>query len=66
MDAIASGSNLCGTIAQNPYEMGYQAMLTAIKHLRGEPVKDIAIDSQLVTKANVAEIVARDKAFLGK
>jgi ribose transport system substrate-binding protein len=66
MDAIAAGSNLCATIAQNPYDMGYQAMSTAIKHLKGEPVRDIAIDAQLVTKENVATIVARDKAFLGK
>jgi len=66
MNAIAAGSNLCATIAQNPFEMGYQAMLTAVKHLKGEPVKDIPIDSELVTKSNGAQIVARDQAFLGK
>ena len=66
MDAIAAGSNLVATIAQNPFDMGYQAMLTAIRYLRDEPVRDIAIDSELVTIDNVQRIIARDNAFLGR
>lgn len=66
MAAIAAGSNLKATIAQNPYEMGYQAGATAIKHLRGEPVSDLAIGSELVTKDNVQKIIDRDTAHLPK
>lgn len=66
MDAIKADANLCATIAQNPYEMGYQAMTTAIKNLKGESVEDIAIPAMLVTKDNVQEIIDRDQKFLGK
>lgn len=66
MEAIKNGTNMIATIAQNPYEMGYQAMLTAIKHLNGEAVEDIAIPAKVVTKENVQEIIDRDMKYLGK
>jgi ribose transport system substrate-binding protein len=66
MAAIASGSNLKATIAQDPYKMGYQAGATAIKHLRGESVSSQAIGSELVTKDNVQKIIDRDTAHLPK
>lgn len=66
MDAIAGATNLVATVAQNPYDMGYEAMMTAIDYLNGKEVKDIAIDAEIVTIANVQEIVDRDNAFLGK
>lgn len=66
MEAIAADTNLVATVAQNPYEMGYQAMTTAIKHLKGEPVEDVSIEAEVVTKDNVQKIVDRDKSFLGK
>lgn len=66
MEAIAADTNMKATIAQNPYDMGYQALTTAVKHLRGEAVKDIAIDAELVTIDNVNEIIQRDQAYLGK
>ena len=65
MEAIAAGTNMKATVAQNPYEMGYQALTTAVKHLRGESVKDIAIESEIVTIENVKSIIARDQKFLG-
>lgn len=66
MEAIKNKTNLVATIAQNPYEMGYEAMSTAIKHLKGEKVKDIAISAEVVTSDNVQEIIDRDNKFLGK
>jgi len=66
MEAIANETNLVATVAQNPYEMGYQAMMTAINYLDGEEVTDIPIDAEVVTVDNVQEIVDRDNAFLEK
>ncbi len=66
MDAIKAGSNLCATVAQNPYEMGYQAMTTAVKHLAGETVSDVAIPAVVVTEKNVQEIIDRDQKFLAE
>lgn len=66
MKAIADNTNLKATIAQNPYEMGYQALTTAVKHLKGEKVENIAIDAELVTSENVQKIIDRDQKYLGK
>lgn len=66
MEAIKNGTNMVATIAQNPYEMGYQAMSTAIKHLKGEKVEDIAIPAEVVTVDNVQKIIDRDTELLGK
>ncbi len=64
MEAISGDTNLVATVAQNPYEMGYQAMSNAIKYLNGETVENIAIDAQVVTKENVQEVIDRDQAWL--
>ena len=66
MDAIAAGSNLCATVSQDPYTMGYQAMENAVKALKGEPVEDVYIECELVTADNCADIIARDEAYLNK
>jgi len=50
MDAIAAGTNLVATVAQDPYTMGYQAMMNCAKYLKGEAVEDIAIPHEIVTK----------------
>lgn len=65
MEAIKGDTNFKATIAQDPYTMGYQAMTTAVKYLRGEEVEDIAIDAELVTIDNVQKIIDRDQAYLG-
>ncbi len=40
-------------VAQNPKRMGYASVVTAVKHLRGEPIKtEIDTGCVLVTKAN--------------
>lgn len=64
MEAIQGETNLVATVAQNPYEMGYQAMSNAVKYLNGETVEDIAIAAEVVTKENVQEIIDRDQALL--
>lgn len=66
MDAIASGSNLCATVSQDPYTMGYKALENAVKHLKGEAVEDVYIACEVVTADNYADIVARDEAYLNK
>jgi len=47
---------LAGTIAQNPYEMGYQGVENAVKTIKGEKI-DARIDSgiDVITKENAQE-----------
>lgn len=66
MEAIQANTNLVATVAQNPYMMGYNAGMNAIKHLRGEQVQDIAIESVLVTIDNAQEILDRDNGYMNK
>lgn len=53
VESIIAGG-LAGTVAQNPYEMGYQGVANAIKAMKGEAVDD-RIDSG-------AEIISEDNA----
>lgn len=64
MEAIQAETNLVATVAQNPYEMGYQAMSNAVKYLNGETVENIAIDAEVVTKDNIQDIIDRDQELL--
>lgn len=64
MDAILAGTNLVATVAQDPYTMGYTEMTTCLAKLRGEDVKDAAIDSDLVTVDNAQKIIDRDQKYL--
>ncbi|WP_413300939.1 sugar ABC transporter substrate-binding protein [Bacillus sp. 1P10SD] len=67
LKAIKAGGNLKATIAQNPYEMGYQAVKAALAVLKGEKVEEnIAIPVDLVTKENVGKIADREAAYLAK
>lgn len=51
--AIQSG-DLEGSVAQNPYDMGYSAVREALKASKGEPVpKRIDTGAYLISKANV-------------
>jgi ribose transport system substrate-binding protein len=63
---IAAG-DIYGTIAQKPYEFGYQAIVRMDKYLRGDKTQladgKILIPSQAVTKDSVAAFQAR-KAVL--
>ena len=66
MDAIAAGTNLCATVSQDPYTLGYKAVENAVKYLKGEEVEDVYIECEIVTADNCADIVARDEADLNK
>ncbi|GKU82087.1 sugar ABC transporter substrate-binding protein [Niallia sp. NCCP-28] len=58
VEAIQSviDGKLAGTIAQNPYEMGYQGVENAVKTIKGEKI-DERIDSgiDVITKENAQE-----------
>jgi ribose transport system substrate-binding protein len=67
LKAIKTGGNVKATIAQNPYEMGYTVVKTALAALKGEKVEEkYAIPAELVTKDNVDKILDRDNGFLNK
>ena len=66
MEAIQNGTNLVATVSQDPYTMGYKALENAVKYLDGERVEDIAIECELVTAENCAEIIERNEEYLNK
>lgn len=60
IDAIKT-DKLEGTIAEPPFFLGKNAVLTALKVLKGEEVeKDVILDSTLVTKDNVESIKTKE------
>jgi len=59
MEAIREG-RIEATIAEPPYFLGRDAVLTAQKILNGEEVEEmITLENQLVTEENVDEIETR-------
>ncbi|MHA6259782.1 sugar ABC transporter substrate-binding protein [Sporosarcina sp. CAU 1771] len=64
VEAVIAGK-LAGTIAQNPYEMGYQGVVNALKAIKGEEV-DPRIESgaDRITKENAEEKLAFLKSLL--
>ncbi|MBP2475563.1 ABC-type sugar transport system substrate-binding protein [Crossiella equi] len=56
--AAVNSGKLAATIAQQPKELGRQAVEQAVKYLRGETVRNlIEIPVRVVTKANVQEFL---------
>lgn len=55
VEAVIDGS-LAASVAQNPYEMGYQGVVNALKAINGEEVED-RIDSgaEIISKENAEE-----------
>jgi ribose transport system substrate-binding protein len=55
VESILSGK-LAGTIAQSPYNMGYQGVENALKTIKGKKIKE-RIDSgiDIITKENAKE-----------
>ena len=55
VESILAGK-LAGTIAQSPYDMGYQGVENALKTMKGEQI-DTRIDSgiDIITKDNAEE-----------
>lgn len=55
IESVIKG-NTVGTVAQNPYDMGYKGVENAIKAIKGESVeKRIDTGAELITKENAQE-----------
>ena len=60
VQALAAGQ-LHGLVLQNPFNIGYLAVKTMVRHLRGEKVEDrIDTGAQLVTKENMNEPAVKE------
>ncbi|HWA88147.1 MAG TPA: hypothetical protein VG710_18100, partial [Opitutus sp.] len=61
--------DIYGTVIQQPYEFGEQSITRMAKYLRGDKGSlagdKIYISTLQVTKANVAEVQAKQKELLG-
>lgn len=66
---VASG-DISGTVVQQPYKFGEEAITRMAKYLRGDKSAlagdKIYISTLQVTKANVADVQAQEKAMLGQ
>ncbi|HVU07973.1 MAG TPA: sugar-binding protein [Verrucomicrobiae bacterium] len=71
LSGVASG-DIYGTVVQQPYEFGKQAITRMDKYLRGDKSVLAGTDGKIfvptiaVTKTNAAEIQAREKQLLGQ
>lgn len=66
LKAIEAGE-LTATVAQNPYNIGYQGVVAAVKAVKGEPVeKRIDTGTYLITKDNLEEEQKKLKEILGQ
>lgn len=65
LDGVRSGG-IAGLIVQNPFRMGYEGVMQAMRAIRGEP-NDHYIDSGslVVTQANVDSFVVAEREMLG-
>ena len=60
LSAVRNGS-LNATIAEPPFYLGKNALLTALKHLNGESVqKEVILESTLLTLENIDSIKTKD------
>jgi ribose transport system substrate-binding protein len=68
--AGVAGGDIYGTVVQQPYEFGLQAITRMDKYLRGDKSQlagnAIHISTQAIKRDNVAAFQARLKQFLGK
>lgn len=68
---VADGG-IYGTVVQQPYEFGKQAITRMDKYLHGDKSQLVGVDRKIyiptipVTKANVVEIQAKEKQLLGQ
>ncbi|MCY1712707.1 sugar ABC transporter substrate-binding protein [Caproiciproducens galactitolivorans] len=55
------------SVAQSPYDMGYQAVANAVKAVKGEKVeKNIIVETKLIDSSNAKEYLATLKKMSGK
>lgn len=66
IEAILNG-NLTGIVVQDPFGMGYNAVLAVIAKLEGETLeKDVVSETTLVTKQNIEEDAVQKLLYPGK
>ena len=55
------------SVAQSPYDMGYQAVASAVKAVKGETVeKNIIVETKLIDSSNAKDYLAKLNKILGK
>lgn len=66
LDSINNGG-LTATVAQSPYQMGYQGVENALKAIEGETIdKEIDIDVEILTEENAGETLDEINGILEK
>ncbi|MBC5649263.1 sugar ABC transporter substrate-binding protein [Christensenella tenuis] len=64
LNAIKSGTPFSMAVAQDPYQMGYQAVQNALKWINGEEVEEfISVPIGLITADNVDEYIEREAQY---
>ena len=64
-DAGATCALLVGSVAQDSYSIGYQAVKLAIAKLNGETVKDVGIAGQWYTSENIDALKDQNIFYMG-
>ena len=64
-DAGANSSLLVGSVAQDSYAIGYEAVKLAIAELKGETVEDVGIAGQWYTAENIDELKEQNIFYMG-
>ena len=64
-DAGATCALLVGSVAQDSYSIGYQAVKLAIAKLNGEEVKDVGIAGQWYTSENIDALKEQNIFYMG-
>ena len=64
-DAGASCALLVGSVAQDSYSIGYQAVALAIAKLEGKEVQDVGIGGQWYNKDNIDELKNKNIFYMG-
>ena len=64
-DAGATCALLVGSVAQDSYSIGYQAVKLAIAKLNGEKVEDVGIGGQWYNADNIDDLKAKNIFYMG-
>ena len=64
-DAGKTCALLVGSVAQDSYSIGYQAVKLAIAKLNGEEVKDVGIGGQWYNAENIDDLKAKNIFYMG-
>jgi len=60
-----SGPKLLGSVAQDSYSIGYEAVKTCIAAIKGESVTDVAIAGAWYDASNIDEMIANNLVYEG-